>query len=51
MTSKKVNNQYDICYEKYLPIESGLVGRVVEHLQELGAAQVVHELRVQAEVL
>lgn len=33
------------------PIVGCLVGRIVEHLKELGAPQMEHELREQAELL
>ena len=33
------------------PVERCLVGRVIEHLQELASPEVEHELRVDAEVV
>lgn len=36
---------------QHVTIEGCFIRRVVKHLQELRAAQVIHELRVQAEVL
>jgi hypothetical protein len=36
---------------KNVPVESGLIGTVIEHLQELTSPQMEHELRVDAEVI
>ena len=34
-----------------IPVESSLIGRVVEYLQELTSTQVEHELRINREIL
>jgi len=41
----------EVLAHQHVSVECGLVGRVVEDLQELRAAQVVHELREKTEVL
>lgn len=41
----------EVLAHQHVPVEGRLVGRVVEHLEELRPPQVVHELGVQAEVL
>ena len=34
-----------------LPVEGGLVGTVIEHLQELASPQMEHKLRIYAEII